>query len=392
METLTSRLHSLDQQLTEVSQTTAKTTQTVAKAVSSAGKITQAVATLLDFDEINRLKEKTVSTGSSRSSAGETGKVKTGPSPEYEFDLKLAKPPKDLASEFWTQFRLGLQEADDGGQEAGRGLIQRLGQGIKEAFGSVGAWVTEHIWNPIQTAWTGLGAVAVTIGARLSNTAGELWNMFLTAWQTGSGRAVQIWNSLTSSAGTLWQNFQAAWGSGRAVQILNSLTSSAAALWQSFKSGWGAPSVSISNVLANSAASLWNQFKTGWSNKTLSLKITYSTNVGAVKQAVYKALGLSGWPTISFAARGGIVNAATLLGNTVVGEAGKEAIIPLENHTEWIDMVADRLRERNSDPSGDGRSITINVYPQIDGKTVGECSVTYINGITRTTGRCPVAV
>ena len=39
-------------------------------------------------------------------------------------------------------------------------------------------------------------------------------------------------------------------------------------------------------------------------------------------------------------ARGGIVDGATLIG---AGEAGKEAIIPLERHTQWLDMVAGRL-------------------------------------------------
>ena len=42
---------------------------------------------------------------------------------------------------------------------------------------------------------------------------------------------------------------------------------------------------------------------------------------------------------------GGIVDGATLIG---AGEDGKEAIIPLERHTEWIDMVADGLMSRIS--------------------------------------------
>ena len=49
------------------------------------------------------------------------------------------------------------------------------------------------------------------------------------------------------------------------------------------------------------------------------------------------------WPQLSFYARGGIVDGATLLGNNVVGEAGKEAIIPLERHTEWIKRVAEEI-------------------------------------------------
>lgn len=50
-------------------------------------------------------------------------------------------------------------------------------------------------------------------------------------------------------------------------------------------------------------------------------------------------LGTDSWPdlSISWYARGGIVDGATLIG---AGEAGKEAIIPLERNTEWITMVA----------------------------------------------------
>lgn len=50
-------------------------------------------------------------------------------------------------------------------------------------------------------------------------------------------------------------------------------------------------------------------------------------------------------PTISVSwyAKGGIVDAPTLFG---AGEAGKEAVIPLERNTEWINTVADGLLSR----------------------------------------------
>lgn len=61
--------------------------------------------------------------------------------------------------------------------------------------------------------------------------------------------------------------------------------------------------------------------------------------------AIAKLLGITAIPrfSISWYARGGIVDGATLIG---AGEAGKEAIIPLERHTEWISLVADKLAER----------------------------------------------
>ncbi len=45
-------------------------------------------------------------------------------------------------------------------------------------------------------------------------------------------------------------------------------------------------------------------------------------------------------PTIPKLARGGIIDKPTL---AMVGEAGKEAVMPLENNTAWIDKLADKL-------------------------------------------------
>lgn len=56
-------------------------------------------------------------------------------------------------------------------------------------------------------------------------------------------------------------------------------------------------------------------------------------------------------------ARGGIVDKATLIG---AGEAGKEAIVPLERNTQWIDMIADKLN--SSVDSDDG-----NVAESVEG-------------------------
>lgn len=49
--------------------------------------------------------------------------------------------------------------------------------------------------------------------------------------------------------------------------------------------------------------------------------------------------------SISWYARGGIVDSPTLFG---AGEAGKEAIVPLERNTQWVDMVANELNRRSA--------------------------------------------
>ena len=50
-------------------------------------------------------------------------------------------------------------------------------------------------------------------------------------------------------------------------------------------------------------------------------------------------------PKIPKLARGGIVDSPTL---AMVGEAGKEAVMPLENNTQWIDKLADKLSAKTA--------------------------------------------
>lgn len=46
---------------------------------------------------------------------------------------------------------------------------------------------------------------------------------------------------------------------------------------------------------------------------------------------------------IPYLAKGGIIDKPTL---AMVGEAGKEAVVPLENNTEWIDKLAEKINAR----------------------------------------------
>ena len=59
---------------------------------------------------------------------------------------------------------------------------------------------------------------------------------------------------------------------------------------------------------------------------------------------------------LNYLAQGGIVTRPT---QAIIGEAGKEAVLPLENNTEWMDALADKINGG-----------TTVVYVQLDGKTI----------------------
>lgn len=92
--------------------------------------------------------------------------------------------------------------------------------------------------------------------------------------------------------------------------------------------------------------------------------------------------------SVDWYARGGVFDKPTFftsggrLGG--LGEAGAEAIVPLENNTQWLDKIADRL----SGKLGGGRNIVL----QVDGKTFGQISVDSINALTKQTGNLPLVI
>lgn len=85
--------------------------------------------------------------------------------------------------------------------------------------------------------------------------------------------------------------------------------------------------------------------------------------------------------SIKWNAQGGVFDRPTIVpyGNTLqgLGEAGAEAIVPLEKNTEWLDKIADKLSARQGNTP-----IVLNV----DGKKFAETSINTINALTRQTG------
>lgn len=113
-------------------------------------------------------------------------------------------------------------------------------------------------------------------------------------------------------------------------------------LWKGISEKWA--------KLKQDFEELWNGLKRWWDGLKLGsfhiphpeFSWTYTEATGAIA----KALEFVGLPStiphlnITWAAKGGIINGASLIG---AGEAGKEAIIPLERNTEWMRGVASEL-------------------------------------------------
>ena len=78
---------------------------------------------------------------------------------------------------------------------------------------------------------------------------------------------------------------------------------------------------------------------------------------------------------------GGVFDSPTIVpyGNTLqgLGEAGAEAIVPLEKNTKWLDIIADKLA---------GKQGNKPIVLMVDGKVFAQTTIDSINQLTRQTG------
>lgn len=85
--------------------------------------------------------------------------------------------------------------------------------------------------------------------------------------------------------------------------------------------------------------------------------------------------------SIDWYAKGGVFDTPTLFGYGSaiggLGEAGAEAVVPLEKNTGWMDKIAERIGNKIGNTP---------VVLQVDGKTFATTSISCINDYTRQTG------
>ena len=157
------------------------------------------------------------------------------------------------------------------------------------------------------------------------------------------------------AAGILYlsQNWDKMNGAQKAITILGSLAAAAATAAIAiavFHTAWTAGIAA--GAIAGGLALLGLTF--AFTSKNQS---ELETTGQSMAQSFYDSSDFNGNPLPKLAA-GGIVNRPGRGVPAIIGEAGAEAVLPLENNTEWMDMLAEKI----------GGNVTIPIY--MDGKKI----------------------
>ena len=201
-----------------------------------------------------------------------------------------------------------------------------------------------NIWNTVVTIFTNIGNFIKTIFDGIKNTVGSvvesIGKFFSGAWETIKNGARGAWEGIKSVFSTVASFFGSifsnAWNAVKAV------FSTGGKIFDGIKDG-----------IVNAFKTIVNAIITGI-NKVVSIPFNaingFLDGLRGIDILGVKPFGWVGRinvPQIPLLATGGVTTGATL---AMIGEAGKEAVLPLENNTGWMDTLAEKINGSAGQP------------------------------------------
>ena len=221
------------------------------------------------------------------------------------------------------------------------GYVTSFWDNVTELFGKVGDWFYEHVIKPIgdffKDLWDGIKDIFASVG-----------NFFKETFQKGVDKIKSVFGKITAFFSDVWTKIKNIFSKVGEV-VGNAITNTVK---------------KAINAVLSTAVKIINGFISA-----INLAISV---INAIPGVNIKKLSKLETPQL---AKGGVVDTATL---ALIGEQGKEAVVPLENNTEWLDMLEERL-------SGN-RDVATPIILNVDGKTFAQTSIKTINELTAQTG------
>lgn len=306
------------------------------------------------------------------------------------------------------------QFMDEHGEDIKNFLVE-----LAEKIGAVINWIVDN-WEFISTLAVIITAIAVALS--VFSTAMAVVNAVMAAspvtWivlaivaaitllVTAVILVIKYWDEIKAIALKVWEAIKQAWSKagewfkGIWEGIKNAFSAVGTFFGDIFKTAYEKIKSAFSKV-KDFFKGIWESIKEIFSSVGTAIANAVS---GAVKGAINKVLStaigiingfisainlaidiINAIPGVNISrlkklevpklAKGGIVDSATI---AMIGEQGKEAVVPLENNTEWIDMLAKKI--------GGGNNKPVSIVLQVDGKKFAETSIATINDLTRQTG------
>ena len=193
----------------------------------------------------------------------------------------------------------------------------------------------------------------------LKNDAEIWWQNAKTWWGDKVGKVKEFNTNVKNDASIWWGNVKR-WWSEKVTQPVASfktnVVNNASEWWSNVKRWWNEKkgTLDLNLSIKNNIQTLWNNVKTWWDRTvgTLTAKFEIKIPKITVGWKLDDILHKIKVPyfNITWNAEGAILKGAQLfgaLGDKLLGggEAGREALLPLDQNTGWMDTIAEKVRD-----------------------------------------------
>jgi hypothetical protein len=264
-------------------------------------------------------------------------------------------------------------------------------------------------WSNVKKWWSGKAGAAKSFTTSVKDDSATWWSNVKKWWsdRTGSAGSVGTFTAnVKNDSSTWWSNVQKWWDGrvGKVSPFSVDVNDDSERWWQDTKMRWikSRGILDINATIPDEGASWWNTVQSYWNKHAGRLKTKLEIEVPKITVTWDKSIapdthGEVYKPnyTVKYNELGAIFGKASLLGFAdgaaqVAGEAGREALLPLDRHTWWMDDIADRVVAKiGGGSSGTDRPIQVNLM--VDGKVLTSTVVRNVNAQARATGVNPLA-
>ncbi len=312
---------------------------------------------------------------------------------------------KNAFGSVWTWFKDKFVSAKQGLIAGFSGAVkwfQERWTDIKNAFGSVWTWFKDKFVSAKQGLIAGFSGAVKWFQERwtdIKNAFGSVWTWFrdkfasgkegIAAGFTGIGKWFgDRWTDIKNAFGSVWtwfnEKFSAGWSAIKDAFSLTSIGTFFSDVWTTIKGKFTDVGTSIGNAVSGA-------FKTAVNSVFATIERLVNGFIDSINRIIdvynsmpFPDIGKIGKISLPRLATGGIVTSPVL---AMMGEQHKkEAVLPLDRNTGWMDTLAQRINSTNGGGGGDGTPIII----MLDGEIVYRSTVNRANQDQRRTGQSPV--
>lgn len=235
-------------------------------------------------------------------------------------------------------------------------IVKNVWDGIKTVFSVVGSWFS-NIWNSavnaIKNIFEKLKTIASNVWSGIKNVFSNISSWFSDKWNGMVDKVKNIFDKIKSKASEIWTGIKnvfssvGTWFHDKFQGAYNKIKDVFSPVATFFGGIWDKIKGKFKDIGTKVGKAVGGAFKTAINGALRTIETILNAPINAINSllsVINKAPGvnISRLPSFSLPrlAKGGVVDKPTI---AQIGEAGKEAVVPLENNTGWIDKLADKI-------------------------------------------------